>query len=277
MNIGIDQARTDAVDANALRRHLQRQPRCQRIHRPLGRGVIHIFTRCAQAGRRGRDIHYRPALAAMFEGHAFYRFPAAEEVARDVGRQDAVNALGGEILNGGLLKQNPRIIDQRGQRLAFTIEAVKHRQHLSFITDVCPNGKGFTARLNNLVDHVRCGLNVVMIVHRHGVAFAGQLQRSGLPYAPAGAGHKCNAHFLLPIKKPGGGFALPGLRYYISNVTGIRSSARRSRTGYGRRRHHQDASRSASICSPRLPGRRPARGNSRGSTRPPARAGCAER
>jgi hypothetical protein len=85
------------------------------------------------------------------------------------------------LLNGGLLKQNPGIIDQRGQRLTFTIEAVKHRQHLRFIADICAHGKRFTARVNDLVDHVRCGLNVVVIVHRHGVTFAGQLQRGGFP------------------------------------------------------------------------------------------------
>ncbi|CAM6975101.1 hypothetical protein ENKOMM052M1_14955 [Enterobacter kobei] len=213
----------------------------------------------------------------MFARHALYRLTAAEKIARDVGAQHAINAFSGQIFNSGLLKQNACIVDQRGKGLTFAIEAVKHGHDLRFIANVCTQGKCFSTRLNDLIDDVLCGFDIVVIVHRHGITFASQLQRGGFANAAAGAGDQCNCHCLLPIKKPGGGFALPGLRYYSKKITGIRSSAHRSRTGYGRRIRHQDASRSASIYSPRLPGRQPVHGNNRDSTRPPSRAGCAER
>ena len=85
-------------------------------HGGKGGAIVNVSSAASRLGAPGEYVDY------------------AASKGRDVGRQDAVNALGGEILDGGLLKQNPRIIDQRGQRLAFTIEAFKHRQHLSFIT-----------------------------------------------------------------------------------------------------------------------------------------------
>ncbi len=129
----------------------------------------------------------------------------------------------------------------------FTIEAVKHRQHLRFIADIRAHGKRFTARFTIVLDHFGGGVNVVMIIHRDGIAFVRQLQRRGSPMPRLAPLTSAIAIRFSPINKAGG-IAFNSLRYYISNITGIRSSARRSRTGYGRRRRHPDASPSASTC-----------------------------
>ncbi len=107
--------------------------------------------------------------------HALHRFTAAEKIAGDVGSQHAVNTFSGEVFNGGLFKQNSGVVHQCGERLTFAIEAGEHRHHLRFIADVRAHGKGFTARVHDLINDLCRGFDVVMKIHRNGVAFACQL------------------------------------------------------------------------------------------------------
>ena len=107
--------------------------------------------------------------------HALNRFTAAEKITGDVGSQHAVNTFSGEVFDRGLFKQNPGVVHQRGERLTFAIDAVEHRHHLRFIADVRAYGKGFITRVHDLINDVRRGFDVVMKIHRNGVAFACQL------------------------------------------------------------------------------------------------------
>lgn len=93
------------------------------------------------------------------------------------------------MLNGTLLKQDTGIIYQRSKRLASLIDNAKHRHDLNFIADICLNRKRSAPCVNDLIDHIRRGPDVIAIIHRYRVAFVCQLQRCRFANPPARAGH----------------------------------------------------------------------------------------
>ena len=132
--------------------------------------------------------------------HALYRLTTTEEVAGDVGGQHAVNTLGAQALHRTLGKQDPGVVDQRRQRLAHAVDRLKHRHHLRFIADVRPQRRGFAARRQNGIHHLGGGVNVVMVIDRHGIPFLRQQQRRRPAYAAARAANKSYSHTFPPKK-----------------------------------------------------------------------------
>jgi hypothetical protein len=132
--------------------------------------------------------------------HPLYRLPATEEIAGDIGTQHLINPLGGQVFHGALRKQDPGVVNQRGQRLP-------RRSIPSNIAITCASSlisaRSATALPpdDNLVDHRRRRANVVMIIHRHGIPFLRQQQRRRLTYSAAGAGNQC--YPILPPKNKG--------------------------------------------------------------------------
>src|SRR5690349_20027684 len=70
VNLGLDHAGPDGIDANALRPDLFRQSERERIDRRLCRRVIDVLARRADPGGDRRDIDDRAARAAMLGRHA---------------------------------------------------------------------------------------------------------------------------------------------------------------------------------------------------------------
>ena len=137
----------------------------------------------------------------MLMRHALDRLAAAEEIAGHVGRQHAVNALGAQALHRTLGKEDPGVVDQRRQRLAHAVNRLKHRHHLRFIADVRPQRRGFAARRQNGIHHLGGGVNVVMVIDRHGIPFLRQQQRRRPAYSAARAAYQIDSHTFPPKNK----------------------------------------------------------------------------
>ncbi|MOA05859.1 hypothetical protein D3C78_1254690 [compost metagenome] len=68
--------------------------------------------------------------------HALHRLAATEKITGNVGAQHLVDALGGQLLNARLLKQNTGIVDQSINRPEGGIQLAKHRLYLAFIANI---------------------------------------------------------------------------------------------------------------------------------------------
>ncbi len=169
------------------------------------------------------------------------------------------------------------VIHQRGQQLSFSVKTVEHRQFCASSTNICAQGKGFYRPPDDLVDNVRRSLDIVVIIHRRGVAFVASCSAVALPKYRSWRLLRCNTHSFLPIKKKPGMAASRHTRpiFYINTITGIRSLVRRSRTDYGHRRRHQDVFTVGQYLLPHRPGRPPVHGCNRDSIPPPFHAACA--
>ena len=65
VNVGVDEAGPDRVDANAFFGNLLRQADRERVDRALRGGVIHVLARRSHARGTGGDIDDRAAAAAV--------------------------------------------------------------------------------------------------------------------------------------------------------------------------------------------------------------------
>ncbi|MNY50249.1 hypothetical protein D3C86_1857420 [compost metagenome] len=110
----------------------------------------------------------------MALGHALHRLAAAEKIAGHVGGQYLVDALGGKLLDTGLLKQNAGVVDQCVDRAKGRVQRHKHRHHLAFVSDIRPQCQRPATQCLNLSDNLLRRRFIFQIVNAHRITLSGQ-------------------------------------------------------------------------------------------------------
>ena len=93
MDVGINNARANRIDANPLGRNFFGQTEVKGVDGALAGGVIYILAGRAHAGCNAAEIDDRTALATVFCAHAQNGFARAKHGADHVDAHHALQAL----------------------------------------------------------------------------------------------------------------------------------------------------------------------------------------
>src|SRR5258706_1198204 len=158
MDVGVDHAGTDGVDADAFGADLFRQAESQRVDRRLGGGVVHVHGGRADARGDRRQVDDRAAGAAVLLRHALHRFARAEEAAGDVDREHALHALGRHLVDTRCQVDDAGVVYEHRDTPKLLVDLAEHAQHVALGCDVAwnRNGTRFPRQLlgGGLVMHV---------------------------------------------------------------------------------------------------------------------------
>ncbi len=132
VHLGMDKARTNAVNTNAFCRYLERQSPGQRVNRAFGRCIVHIFSGRPEASSRRRHVHDRPTLSAVSQRHASNCFPAAKKRTGYIRRENTINPGSIHVFHADLWQQNPRIIDERDDWTQLLVNCLEHANDIDF-------------------------------------------------------------------------------------------------------------------------------------------------
>ena len=94
LNVGVDHAGAERVDANAFLGDFAGNADHHRVDRALGRGVPDAFAGAAQSRRHRRHHHDRAAFAAMLGRHAAHAGAQAQKRAEGIDVEHFADGLG---------------------------------------------------------------------------------------------------------------------------------------------------------------------------------------
>jgi hypothetical protein len=197
VDVGADDAGAYGVHADGLGAHFLGEADRERIDRAFRGCVIDVFARPAEArGDRG-NVDDRAALAAMAPRHALHRLARAEEAARHVDREHALDALGRHLLDAHATVDDAGVVHQRGHAAEPVVHRIEEAYDIGFARHVGLHGNGVPSQL--LDKPIGCGA-VLFVADCDRVAALSREQRGCRPYAAAPAGdHHDRRH--LPRRK----------------------------------------------------------------------------
>ena len=181
--IGLDQARRDAIDAHALRAPFAGEAAAQRKIRRLGNPVGADHRRAAQAADRGDD-HHRTVAAFR---HRRDRVAAQPDVALDVGAHDLVEGFIGDVEQRAVIGIDRGVADQDVDLAVMFYRARDQRLDLGFARDVAGNDMGVAAGFADAVGYGLAGVRLAAGDHHLGAELRQQFGR-GTADAAARAG-----------------------------------------------------------------------------------------
>ena len=188
MNVGVDEAGPDGVDADFLFGYLFRQSQSEGIDRTLGGGVVDVFVRRTEAGSAGGEVDDGAALASVLRGHAANGLAGAEETSKDIDGKDAVEAGGIDIFETRLQFDRAGVVDQRGDRAELLRGRFEEADHFFFVTHVSLDGNGRAVIFANRCSYSFRSRLLAEIVDADSESAGGGQESGGCSDAAAGSG-----------------------------------------------------------------------------------------
>src|ERR1039457_804766 len=185
-----DQSGADGIDTDALGSDFLGQPDGEAVDRALGRGIRNPLVRtCQGRGERGY-VDDGPARAAVLGGHAPHRLLRAEYDAGDIHLEHAPDRSSIEAVEASGAPGDAGVVDQRGDRPEFEIDALEQLDHVVLDRGVRLHHDRLAAARADL-GHDRFGtLLVLQVIHAYRVAALGCELRRRRAYAAARSGNQ---------------------------------------------------------------------------------------
>src|SRR5262249_5229895 len=142
MDVGLDQPRPYRIDAHPLRRELLGEPGGQRVDGALRSGIVHIFERRAEPGRRRGQKDDRSATT-----EAACTFPGAEISAQYIDLEDAPQPLAAHLGESEGWRHDAGIDDNARKRAERFFSRVEHREDVGLDRYVALDEDRLSARL----------------------------------------------------------------------------------------------------------------------------------
>mmetsp|Transcript_20833 Transcript_20833/g.79932 ORF Transcript_20833/g.79932 Transcript_20833/m.79932 type:complete len:211 (-) Transcript_20833:2713-3345(-) len=164
MDVGLDDAGTHAVDADALGDQLARQALGQRVDGTLGGGVVDIDAGRAELGGARAEVDDGPATAAVPDAHAQRGLLAAQQGADHVDIEQPPPARDVHRGQARGRRDDAGVVDQGRQWAQLGVDALEHAGHLAHVGHVRLHGDDAPAGRAQFVGERVCGGRVADVV-----------------------------------------------------------------------------------------------------------------
>src|SRR5690606_19581685 len=156
VNLRVDRAGPDGIDAYAFLRHLACQPDGKAVDGALGGRIVDIFASGAENRRHGGYIDDGAALAAVPCRHALDRLARAKDGADHVDAHHALESSETHLFHARLHVHHAGIVDERVERPVTLVHGLEDGKHIGLAADIALYRDGLAAFLPDLAaDHLR--------------------------------------------------------------------------------------------------------------------------
>src|SRR4051812_3839585 len=136
VNFGQDHARADRIHADALAADFLGEAEREGVDCALGRGVIDVHARAADARRHRREVDDRASWPAVAPRHATDRFARAIEAAEHVDREHPLQALGAPLVDARHEADYAGVVHQHADASELPVELLEQAHHVGFLRHV---------------------------------------------------------------------------------------------------------------------------------------------
>src|SRR5438309_4045580 len=141
VDLRADHARSHRVHADIFAADLLREAERQGIDRAFRRGIVDVHGGRAQARRDRREVDGRAAVAAVARRHALHRLACAEEAARDVDGEHALEARHAHLIDARRAIDDPRVVREHREPAQAPIHLGEQAHDVGFHRDVGGDGE----------------------------------------------------------------------------------------------------------------------------------------
>src|SRR5262249_29832651 len=155
----------------------------------------------AKLGRGRRQVDDDAALAAMFGRHPLHRLARAQDVAGDIDRHHALDALDAHFVDAHAAFADDAAIVDEGAERAELVAGFEHLEYLALVGDIALDGAGLAIGALDDGDHFVCSSVVAGIADNDPKTALGRCNGGGAADAAAAAGDDgyLVSHFVLPV------------------------------------------------------------------------------